>query len=90
MAKLLEQMREDLRRIKAGGSDKTTPIASSCTNEELSRAIVTELRSLLGDDVVLLPIKRGDKGPSGKEMEVCELLEEVKKGQAYAILHYTC
>jgi len=23
-------------------------------------------------------------------LEACHLLEEVKKGQAYAILHYTC
>jgi uncharacterized protein DUF5906/bifunctional DNA primase/polymerase-like protein len=34
-----------------------------------SSSIVDELRNLLGNDVVLLPIKRGDKGPSGKEME---------------------
>ena len=32
------------------------------------RPIVEELRELLGPDVVLLPIKRGNKGPSGKEM----------------------
>ena len=31
-------------------------------------SIVEELRGLLGNDVVLLPIKRGDKGPSGKKM----------------------
>jgi phage/plasmid-associated DNA primase len=34
-----------------------------------SSSIVDELRNLLGNDVVLLPIKRGDKGLSGKEME---------------------
>src|SRR5262245_39356113 len=32
-------------------------------------SIVEKLRDLLGRDVVLLPIKRGNKGPSGKEME---------------------
>jgi hypothetical protein len=32
-------------------------------------AITEELRCLLGDDVVLLPIKRGHKRPSGKEMQ---------------------
>ena len=31
-------------------------------------SIVEELRNLLGNDVVLLPIKRGNKGPSGKDM----------------------
>ena len=34
-----------------------------------SSSIVEELRNLLGNDVVLLPIKRGNKGPSGKDME---------------------
>jgi hypothetical protein len=34
-----------------------------------SNSIVEQLRDLLGGDVVLLPIKRGHKGPSGKEME---------------------
>ncbi len=34
-----------------------------------SSSIVAELINLLGDDVVLLPIKRGEKGPSGKEMK---------------------
>jgi len=33
-----------------------------------STSIVEELRHLLGNDVVLLPIKRGNKGPSGKDM----------------------
>jgi putative DNA primase/helicase len=33
-----------------------------------SNSIVEELRDLLGNDVVLLPIKRGNKGPSGKAM----------------------
>ena len=33
-----------------------------------SSSIVEQLRDLLGPDVVLLPIKRGDKGPSGREM----------------------
>jgi phage/plasmid-associated DNA primase len=55
------------------------PLASKALSNELaeasqsdgsqSRAIVEELRHLLGDDVILLPIKRGDKGPSGKQME---------------------
>jgi putative DNA primase/helicase len=31
-------------------------------------SIVEELLNLLGNDVVLLPIKRGNKGPSGKDM----------------------
>ena len=34
-----------------------------------SSSVVEELRDLLGNDVVLLPIKRGNKGPSGKAME---------------------
>src|SRR4029453_9269148 len=33
-----------------------------------SNLIVEELRDLLGNDAVLLPIKRGNKGPSGKAM----------------------
>jgi hypothetical protein len=33
-----------------------------------SNSIVEQLRDLLGSDVVLLPIKRGNKGPSGKAM----------------------
>jgi phage/plasmid-associated DNA primase len=69
MAKSLEEMKEDLLRIKAERADKTPPIASSPTSGELSGSIVTEFRSLLGDDVVLLPIKRGHKRPSGKEMQ---------------------
>ena len=69
MAKSLEEMKEDLLRIKTERADKTPPIASSPTSGEPSGSIVTELRSLLGDDVVLLPIKWGHKRPSGKEMQ---------------------
>jgi len=42
--------------------------ASSGTHGR-SSSIVKELRDLLGPDVVLLAIRRGDKRPSGKEMK---------------------
>jgi putative DNA primase/helicase len=59
---------------KPGAGEQTGQISSDYnatlqTGAGLSNKLVVELRDLLGDDVVLLPIKRGNKGPSGKEME---------------------
>jgi hypothetical protein len=34
--------------------------------------------------------RRGIEIIAAPTLEVCQLLEEVKKGQAYAILHCTC
>src|SRR6266571_3926653 len=42
-------------------------------------------------DEVLAEAKRRDiEVIAAPTLEVCQLLEEVKKGQAYAILHCTC
>ena len=41
-------------------------------------------------DCVAEAKRRGIEVISAPTSEVCELLEEVKKGQAYAILHCTC
>ena len=51
------------------GLNSTESTEASQSGSGTSSSIVDELRNLLGNDVVLLPIKRGDKGPSGKEME---------------------
>jgi putative DNA primase/helicase len=48
----------------SNGSDEV-----SQDKRNTSTSIVEELRHLLGNDVVLLPIKRGDKAPSGKAMQ---------------------
>ena len=42
------------------------------------------------DEVLAEAKRRGIGVISAPTSEVCELLEEVKKGQAYAILHCTC
>jgi len=42
------------------------------------------------DEVLAEAMRRGIEVISAPTSEVCELLEEVKKGQAYAILHCTC
>ena len=42
------------------------------------------------DEVLAEAKRRGIEVISAPTSEVCELLEEVKKGQAYAILHCTC
>ena len=42
------------------------------------------------DEVLTEAKRRGIEVTSGPTSEICELLEEVKKGQAYAILHCTC
>jgi hypothetical protein len=42
------------------------------------------------DEVLAEAKRRGIEVISASTSEVCELLEEVKKGQAYAILHCTC
>ena len=52
---------------KAPDSAESTEASRRC--RDTSSSIVEDLRELLGNNVVLLPIKRGDKGPSGKDME---------------------
>jgi hypothetical protein len=42
------------------------------------------------DDVLAEAKRRGIEVIAAPTLEVCQLLEEVKKGQAYAILHCTC
>ena len=42
------------------------------------------------DEILAEAKRRGIEVISAPTSEVCELLEEVKKGQAYAILHCTC
>jgi hypothetical protein len=42
------------------------------------------------DEVLAEAEQRGIEFVAAPTVEVCELLEEVKKGQAYAILHCTC
>ena len=42
------------------------------------------------DEVLTEAKRRGIEVVAAPTLEVCQLLEEVKKGQAYAILHCTC
>ena len=42
------------------------------------------------DEVLVEAKKRGIEVTAAPTSEVCRLLEDVKKGQAYAILHCTC
>jgi hypothetical protein len=42
------------------------------------------------DEVLAEAKRRGIEVIAASTSEACELLEEVKKGQAYAILHCTC
>src|SRR5437870_9691268 len=42
------------------------------------------------DEVLAEAKRRGIEVIAAPTVEVCQLLEEVKKGQAYAILHCTC
>ncbi len=42
------------------------------------------------DEVLAEAKRRGIEVTAAPTLEVCQLLEEVKKGQAYAILHCTC
>jgi hypothetical protein len=42
------------------------------------------------DEVLTEAKRRGIEVIAAPTVEVCQLLEEVKKGQAYAILHCTC
>ena len=51
------------------GLNSTESAEASPSGGGTSSSIVDQLCNLLGNDVVLLPIKRGDKGPSGKEMQ---------------------
>ena len=46
-----------------------TPTEGESTNKETSNGLISDLRKLLGDDAVLLPIPHGRKGPTGKKME---------------------
>ena len=77
--KSAEKSLADDGRLRAP-PEKKRPLASKALNSTesaeaspsgggTSSSKVDELRNLLGNDVVLLPIKRGDKGPSGKEMQ---------------------
>jgi hypothetical protein len=42
------------------------------------------------DEVLAEGKRRGIEVIAAATLEACKLLEEVKKGQAYAILHCTC
>jgi hypothetical protein len=42
------------------------------------------------DEVLAEAKRRGIEVVAKPTSEVCQLLEEVKRGQAYAILHCTC
>jgi hypothetical protein len=42
------------------------------------------------DDVLSEAKRRGIEVIAAPTLEVCQMLKEVKKGQAYAILHCTC
>src|SRR4030095_3589840 len=42
------------------------------------------------DEVLAEAKRRGVKVTAAPTVEVCQLLDEVRKGQAYAILHCTC
>ena len=42
------------------------------------------------DEVLAEPKRRGVEVIAAPTLEVCQLLEDVKKGHAYAILHCTC
>ena len=42
------------------------------------------------DEVFAEAKRRGIEVIAAPTLEVCELLEEMQKGQAYAILHCTC
>ena len=42
------------------------------------------------DEVLAEAKRRGMEVIVAPTLEACQLLEEVKKGQAYAILHCTC
>ena len=42
------------------------------------------------DEVIVEAQRRGIEVIAAPTVEVCELLEEVKKGQTHAILHCTC
>jgi hypothetical protein len=42
------------------------------------------------DEVVAEVKRRGIELTAAPTLEICKLLKEVKKGQAYAILHCTC
>src|SRR5262249_6642336 len=42
------------------------------------------------DEVLVEPKRRGIEALGASTVEVCDLLEDVKKGQAHGILHWTC
>jgi hypothetical protein len=60
---------EKKRPLASKALDSVEPPKESQTGRDTSSSIVEELRNLLGSDVVLLPINRGDKAPSGKAMQ---------------------
>ena len=65
-----------------------------------STIVITAIQKYDADSVLkLLPVmdevlaeakRRGVELIAAPTADVCQLLEEVKKGQAYAILHCTC
>ena len=59
---------KEKRPLASKALDSVESTKASQTGRDTSSSIVEQLRNLLGNDVVLLPIKRGHKGPSGKEM----------------------
>ena len=59
---------KEKRPLASKALDSVESPEASQTGRNTSSSIVEELRNLLGNDVVLLPIKRGNKGPSGKGM----------------------
>jgi phage/plasmid-associated DNA primase len=59
---------KEKRPLASKALDSVESAEASQTGRDTSSSIVDELCNLLGSDVVLLPIKRGDKGPSGKDM----------------------
>jgi len=59
---------KEKRPLASKALDSVESTEASQTGRDTSTSIVEELRDLLGNDVVLLPIKRGNKGPSGTDM----------------------
>jgi hypothetical protein len=60
---------KEKRPLASKALDSAESTEASSRTHGRSSSIVDELRDLLGPDVVLLAIRRGDKRPSGKEMK---------------------
>ena len=60
--------KKEKRPLASKALDSGESAEASQSRPTTSSSIVENLRNLFGNDVVLLPIKRGNKGPSGKEM----------------------